>query len=110
MKVTVKRSNWYRGKGSASSMLLRSGDGKMCCLGFAALACGYDPKDIIATSGPLSMSDFSKWPTNPAPASNDANYGTLMRTNDFEHMTDEEREARLIEEGKAVGLEFEFEA
>ena len=108
MKVIVKRSNWYRGKGSTGSFLRRTDD-TMCCLGFAAVECGYKPPDILNGSSPWSMRATSKWPADPHTTDNDAVYAILMRTNDDRDISDEEREARLIEEGKAVELEFEFE-
>ncbi len=53
-KVIVDRKKWYRGKGGDHSKLLIVADdfvadtdvGKMCCLGFAALALGI-PKSLI---------------------------------------------------------------
>jgi hypothetical protein len=46
MKLIIDRSKWLRGEGPSSSCLLRPEDGKMCCLGIYALACGV-PKDEI---------------------------------------------------------------
>jgi hypothetical protein len=38
-EFTIKRSLWYRGLGAYHSALLNP-DGKMCCIGFFAKACG----------------------------------------------------------------------
>lgn len=49
MKLTIDRRKWWRGQGSINSTLLSTtepNEGKMCCLGFLSLACGYDEKDI----------------------------------------------------------------
>ena len=45
-EFTIDRSKWLRGQGSEKSRLLRPSDGKMCCLGFYALACGLKPEEI----------------------------------------------------------------
>jgi hypothetical protein len=46
MKLIIDRNLWLRGVGSSLSKLLRSSDGKMCCLGFYGLACGLSSEDI----------------------------------------------------------------
>ena len=40
------RLTWLRGEGSDKSTLLRSSDGKMCCLGFLALQLGAEESYI----------------------------------------------------------------
>lgn len=52
--VTVERRRWLRGEGSTPSRLLRSTDGKMCCLGFACLALGKTEDEIRDRKSPLS--------------------------------------------------------
>ena len=44
--VELDREKWRRGKGSYESKLL-AGDGRMCCMGFAALAFGATPDQIM---------------------------------------------------------------
>ena len=46
MKLVIDRATWLRGEGHEQSYLLRECDGKMCCLGFFALACGLHPERI----------------------------------------------------------------
>lgn len=53
-EFTVVRDKWLRGEGAQKSYLLRRSDGKMCCMGFYALACGYDVEDIVGVKS-LSM-------------------------------------------------------
>lgn len=52
VKVTIERSRWLRGEGSTESALLREKDGKMCCLGFVAIALGRTPEQIKGQSSP----------------------------------------------------------
>ena len=55
LRVTIDRSRWLRGEGSHSSSLLRGSDGKMCCLGFVALAAGHSKEEIKGRQAPESM-------------------------------------------------------
>ena len=52
MKLVIDESKWLRGEGHEHSRLLREKDGKMCCLGFLALACGFSEKEIKGRGGP----------------------------------------------------------
>lgn len=54
MKLKIKLSEWYRGKGSGSSALVVSPGcpepddvGKMCCLGFLGEACGISREEMM---------------------------------------------------------------
>ena len=65
MNLTIQRSKWLRGEGSSVSVLLRSHDGKMCCLGFLALAIGI-PQDKIVDIGSPSRTHadyIHMWPS-----------------------------------------------
>ena len=46
-EFTIDRNTWLRGEGSVGSYLKRECDGKQCCLGFYALACGYSEGAIL---------------------------------------------------------------
>ena len=52
MKLTIDRKRW--GFGNKGGSLL-NGEGKMCCLGFFALQCGYTRKDIFDKGTPLDI-------------------------------------------------------
>lgn len=54
--LTIVRSKWIRG-GDPSTALLTS-DGKMCCLGFDALACGFTEDQICYKPTPAQMVRF----------------------------------------------------
>lgn len=55
MKLVIDRSKWLRGEGSEKSFLLRSTDGKMCCLGFFGLACGLTAERITDVDAPTDI-------------------------------------------------------
>lgn len=45
MELVIDRSKWVRGPNGHSCLL--NDDGKMCCLGFLALADGMLPEEIL---------------------------------------------------------------
>jgi hypothetical protein len=51
MKLVIDRKTWLRGS-AGFSYLRREFDGKKCCLGFLATACGYEDKDITGMETP----------------------------------------------------------
>src|SRR6478736_6393894 len=53
LEVVIDRAKWHRGKGGPGSKLITF-DGKMCCLGFDALACGLKHDDINLVCDPAS--------------------------------------------------------
>lgn len=49
LKLVIDRTKWWRGDGPAHSALLSRSEpsrGKMCCLGFLSLACGYRESEL----------------------------------------------------------------
>lgn len=52
--LVINRPQWLRGQGSYQSRLL-DWDGRMCCLGFDALACGLTNDDIRGISSPWGV-------------------------------------------------------
>lgn len=76
LEVTVRRSEWLRGKDSVShdatetqpayggSFLYREDDGKKCCLGFACLAAGLSIQQIkgVPTPGSVARKLQDKFP------------------------------------------------
>jgi hypothetical protein len=55
-EFTIKRGEWCRG-GNGISMLLNRDEKKhnKCCLGFYALACGFEPEMIAGRGAPVSL-------------------------------------------------------
>lgn len=98
--VVVDRAKWLRGEGSYDSCLLRPDDRKMCCLGFACKALGLRD-DVIESVGEPCELDWE----HPLKR---ANVKSLVVANDNTDITDDAREASLIEDGQKLGLNFSF--
>jgi len=129
---TVERKNWYRGKGDEKSRLLNN-SGKMCCLGFYALACGLDKKVIKNVPDPVGVVNLTKdgtttdgsdkvikrksevvWETKlvandryGSPDNSGITYD-LMGVNDDPYLTDEQREKELTYLFKGLGIKVNF--
>lgn len=99
MKLVIDRSKWLRGEGSSKSSLLRTSDGKMCCLGFLGLACGIAPDRLKGNSNPHDVT--GRWPSWLL--HHEVCY-SLMNANDVARV-DEGRIAALF---AANGVEVEF--
>jgi hypothetical protein len=59
MKLVIDRSKWLRGEGSDDSYLLRNEDGKLCCLGFYAQACGLETEAITNVATPAQVPKYA---------------------------------------------------
>jgi hypothetical protein len=55
MKLTIDRDKWLRGEGSDNSALIRSADGKMCCLGFLGVACKIPKRALTSVPSPICV-------------------------------------------------------
>lgn len=125
-EVTVERHRWYRGQ-KQGSMLLRNQDNKMCCLGFAALACGLGPKQIRGIPTPAAVSGAEAVPVwlnlitkgvgetltlvtkEMGETLTDSPLClSLMGANDSEYTSDAVKEELIAEEGLNAGLKFVF--
>lgn len=111
-KLVIDRSRWLRGEGGHTSALLRSGDRKMCCLGFLGLACGVPPDRMEGWADPTTA-PHPAWPTwisdDGGVTQQDCVVNELVRLNDVEALPDAEREAclsRLFAEKGGVEVEF----
>ena len=115
MKVTVDRTKWLRGHGSEVSRLCTI-DGKMCCLGFWALAKGFTKEQITNRSTPEELAEEHTLAQVEELVEggkyrlfvNKSVTEMLMRTNDEIQLSEETREAILIKDGPNAGIEFEF--
>jgi hypothetical protein len=107
-KLTIDRALWLHGEGHDVSRLLRETDGKMCCLGFLALACGAKRRDILDEASPQYAKEV-KWPSGLLDADGDAD-GTLklMQDNDDEHLRSDSRERKIRSGLKKLGFEVLF--
>lgn len=119
MKLTIERAKWLRGEGSAKSQLLRAYDGKMCCLGFLAIALGYTRSEILGLTSPADLAcELHRVPAGMGWLINTGDDGegfddstpsaALMGFNDDRHATEGEREAAIKAEFANQGIEVEF--
>lgn len=97
MKLVIDRTMWLRGEGADCSKLLRSSDGKMCCLGFLCLAHGMEGRKIEDVPSPMGIR--TRYPTATIPEAINWLLGTgedsgdcakLMRYNDAQVAWDQE--------------------
>lgn len=99
MKVlTIDRNMWLRGEGGERSKLLRPSDGKMCCLGFDALARGLSKDDIFDRSGPSAVwmqaphnHAYNEWQRRVLVIIENA-----IKVNDCRYLDEPTREAELM--------------
>jgi hypothetical protein len=121
MKLTIDRAKWLRGEGFKESMLLRSYDDKMCCLGFYARACGVPKAAMIDIDTPYNVKEaLTTWTKAKKGArwlfASGRKFFTisnacqsLMKVNDDdEEYTEAEREARITMLFSEHGVEVEF--
>lgn len=111
MKFQVVRSKWWRGQKVHGSKLLRT-DGKMCCLGFRAIAAGHTLSEIYGVSMPATVPnrDQHDWRgyVDDFRISNSFACQTIADTNDDPTVPDAERERMLASMFLDLGDEVEF--
>jgi hypothetical protein len=109
MKLIIDRNKWLRGEGDEDSYLLRSSDGKMCCLGFLAKECGHADCEISDVCAPPKI-------RNRKSKMNDLVEGSLpsglcselMMENDDQGKSDSYREMFIKEKLSELDIEVEF--
>lgn len=128
MKLVIDRKRWQRGDSNLAA-LLHLQTGKMCCLGFFGLLCGYDEKDILGLADPADCVDNigkNKWPEwaivrkersvkvdigeweTKIDLDNTDDIEQLITANDDGGITDEVREAKITRIFARNGVEVEF--
>ncbi len=107
---TVDRATWLHGE-NRDTFLKRRDDGKKCCLGFLALACGIPEEAItgVRVLKHLDEPDRMKLPVQLHPQYLSA----LMELNDEQLIayglpSDTEREARLTRMFSTAGIDVTF--
>lgn len=104
-RVVVHRPNWLRGDMNASTLCNLQGE--KCCLGFAGKqVLGMSDADLLPHRTPLSIFWDKIDPTYQS-TRDASDTDRLMVVND-QMMNGARREARIIELGKRIGLEFVF--
>jgi hypothetical protein len=107
-EFTIKRSEWLRGEGPTASYLQRESDGKRCCLGFYAIACGYSEADIINIPTPWRLQSETEQQSIPSRANHTLAFHALMEKNDDTCTDDAEKERFIIEEFSRIGITVTF--
>jgi hypothetical protein len=109
-EFTVKRSEWLRGTDDGT--LRQDIDGKMCCLGFHALACGFSaaaleeagsmPSDLTDNGYAPDGDEYYAWSRQPA-------LDDIAKNNDSSVLQDSDRELLLRRQFSAIGITIHFE-
>jgi len=112
MKLTINRKEWLRGEGNDKSKLLRSTDGKRCCIGILAQTLGIEDSKIKDLSGVGQIED-PRWPEWCTEMITDADrksqdIGLAYQFNDSQVLTDEQRETGLSEVFARNDIQVEF--
>jgi len=109
MDMVIERSKWLRGGAGVVSMLLSPKSGRMCCLGFYALACGYGREDIANVVSPMRLKNplmFSS--TIATERGNSDQCNKLMNVNDEEMLEEPQREQQLTTLFKEINVNVMF--
>lgn len=110
-KLVIDRRTWYRGK--PESMLRSRTTGKMCCLGFRAIQCGYTVDQVTGRGTPFSLSKMTNLRSEFGDMANNIGNSDLacaaMDINDALHIDETEREKRLTELFGKAGITVVFE-
>jgi hypothetical protein len=113
LKLIIDRTKWLRGDPTAPR-LLQPDTGKMCCLGFFALSCGYTAADIIDRTTPESLTDMNRrWPKwvleeHEGQAFDSDEVCALINRNDATRITGAKREKEIAAIFAKHGVEVEF--
>lgn len=114
LKLIIERSKWLRGGNGEDSLLRSPESGKMCCLGFLALQCGYSTKDINGIATPESIGKKSKFIPGLVEYNHYNTLGNtnlcnkLMYINDAYRITESQREKRLTTWFKYLEVDVSF--
>lgn len=126
-ELEIKRSKWIRGVSHVEkvySYLLRSSDGKMCCLGFYLRSCGLSAEDIRGVSSPQQANGntmnypkdnpkIPKWLLGEKPTPGDYRNNSeagkkLMDINDATSLGEIEREEEIKKRFAEHGVNITF--
>ena len=119
MDMVIERSKWLRGDENTPSMLLSPKSGRMCCLGFYALVCGYKREDIKGRTTPSDLGNPSMFPSTIvierqdkdvllSSHKNSAKCDKLMEVNDAPELPERQREQQLTTLFKEINVNVMF--
>jgi hypothetical protein len=112
---TIDRKRWYRGMNFGSALLKQNG--KMCCLGFYAKACGLPNKMLCDVETPADVMECAvyldhcntEWATKLVKRESDTDTTQrIVYVNDDTTLTDTIREKRLIALFKRINIAVKF--
>jgi hypothetical protein len=114
-KLVIDRAKWQCAGHEVGETLLLNDYGKMCCLGFHALAIGCSKSKVLWISEPCSLVGEYKRPPKGLPVieDDDGCYDNAPWVDDAiaanDHIEDDaERESKIASIFKAQGWEVEF--
>ena len=112
-ELAIDRSKWKRGSPNSHDTYLLDDDGKMCCLGFYALACGADEESIRNKTEPEFL-EFEIPGLSYDAEETGLRYNTeftqrAIPINDTQSMSEGQRESALILLFKEYGTDLTFE-
>ena len=112
-ELVIDRSKWKRGSPNAHDTYLLDDDGKMCCLGFYALACGVDEESIRNKTEPefleFEIPGLSYDNEETGLRHNTAFTQSAIPINDSQYLDETKREEALIRLFKEDGKKLTFE-
>ncbi len=91
-ELVIDRAKWLRGSGDS---VMRDHDGRMCCLGFDAVAAGVSPCDIVRCTEPRDIENIDHYPDYRESRLYARAVHEAMRINDDPLLTDADRERQL---------------
>ena len=106
-KLVINRGRWFRGE-RRGSRLRRESDGKMCCLGFHAIACGATPEQITEVAAPADFLLLQRGFVYGENKLSSQIIAEAIQLNDNVSLSDQEREQRLKRTFAKAGIEVEF--
>lgn len=107
-KFTIDRKSWYRGNGPAVSKLLRE-DGKMCCVGFFAKACGFSDSDINGAERlEIPLATACAEGRDMGDDVREQDMQGIYGINDNITMHDSQREVLIKDKFRLIGVDVEF--
>ena len=112
-ELVIDRSKWKRGSPNDHDTYLLDDDGKMCCLGFYALACGVDEESIRNKTEPEFL-EFEIPSLSYDSEETRLIYNTeftqrAILINDSQSISEDKREEALILLFKKDGTKLSFE-
>jgi len=106
-EFVISRKEWLRGEGMRNSALLRKSDGKRCCVGIFARACGAPDASIIDRVWPRR---WDRWAPEWLFQEEEffESYDSLAAVNDKTDLPDAERERVIAAMFAAQGITVTF--